>query len=286
MILKKPAKFDEAITAMKRRDLLPTSLDSAALSKLDAGIRRYSTFSSKVTNGRFLQEVADTVTRIIEPTHEAGSYMDKPRAREVLREFLQSIGYTPEEGTAGTLQDLSSDARIDLIVRTNVEMLQGHGQHVQANDPMVLDAFPCQELYRSKTVETPRQSNAGGQFNPGDGYGGYFWPNKWRGAGGKFYGGGRMIAKKDDPIWSEISRFGNPYPPFDYNSGMWVKPVPRGEAIALGVIAAGDKVKASDAAFAAPLQTGIKAISASVLAALQTAIPGATVKDGILTQEE
>jgi hypothetical protein len=40
-------------------------------------------------------------------------------------------------------------------------------------------------------------------------------------AGGQIFGG-RMIALKSDPIWTAISAFGTPYPPFDYNSGMWV----------------------------------------------------------------
>ena len=38
------------------------------------------------------------------------------------------------------------------------------------------------------------------------------------------------------PIWSAISRFGNPYPPFDYNSGMGVDDVSYDEALKLGVL--------------------------------------------------
>jgi hypothetical protein len=46
-------------------------------------------------------------------------------------------------------------------------------------------------------------------------------------AGGGGRGGGcdalkalpRMIARKDSPIWEALSRFGTPYPPFDFNSG-------------------------------------------------------------------
>ena len=41
---------------------------------------------------------------------------------------------------------------------------------------------------------------------------------------------GDMIAGVNNPIWARISRFGLPYPPFDFNSGMGVKLIPRKEA--------------------------------------------------------
>lgn len=61
------------------------------------------------------------------------------------------------------------------------------------------------------------------------------WKSRWRAAGGKLYGG-KMIAEVNDPIWSKISRFGNPYPPFDFNSGMGLRDVSRGEAVRCGAI--------------------------------------------------
>ncbi len=45
-----------------------------------------------------------------------------------------------------------------------------------------------------------------------------------------------MVALKSDPVWTKISRFGHPYPPFDWGSGMGVEDVSREDAIALGVI--------------------------------------------------
>lgn len=43
-------------------------------------------------------------------------------------------------------------------------------------------------------------------------------------------------------MWKNLSRFGSPYPPFDYGSGMGVRNVDREESIAEGVIAAGDVI--------------------------------------------
>ena len=47
-----------------------------------------------------------------------------------------------------------------------------------------------------------------------------------------------MIALKGDPIWTHISAFHLPFPPFDIDSGMDVDGVPREEAEKLGLILA------------------------------------------------
>lgn len=47
-----------------------------------------------------------------------------------------------------------------------------------------------------------------------------------------------MVALKSDSVWTNLSRFGRPYPPFDYGSGMGVEDVDREEAIELGLLPA------------------------------------------------
>ncbi len=104
-------------------------------------------------------------------------------------------------------------------------MMRGLGQYLQSNDPEVLSAFPAQELVRIKNFSAVARGTARN------------WVSRWIEAGGSLYGAGRMVALKGDPVWSGISRFGNPYPPFDYNSGMGLRDTSRKEAIAMGVIA-------------------------------------------------
>ena len=81
-----------------------------------------------------------------------------------------------------------------------------------------LDFYPCYELIRIRRARQPRD-----------------WKSRWTAAGGKLYGG-KMIAEVNDPVWAKISRFGNPYPPFDFNSGMGLRDVSRGEAVKCGAI--------------------------------------------------
>ena len=84
--------------------------------------------------------------------------------------------------------------------------------------PGAFAAFPGQELIRVRERKEKRD-----------------WATRWKNAGGQFYNG-RMIALRDDPIWERISVFGNPFPPFDWGSGMGVRAVSRRDSIALGVV--------------------------------------------------
>ena len=52
-----------------------------------------------------------------------------------------------------------------------------------------------------------------------------------------------MVALINHPGWSRLSRFGTPWPPFDYSSGMGVESVSRKEAVALGVIGPDDMLQ-------------------------------------------
>lgn len=265
MIINKPATFSEAVNLLLKKKLMPTRMSTATLDGVAAGIKRASMFSARVNNATFLQRASDLIARIVEPQAGGGgraSYMDQATARMILKDYLKSISYQPPAtrltGAAEQMTDLSSDPRLNLIIKTNVRMAQGFGQHQQANDPDVLDAYPAQELVRQGWRKVPRD-----------------WLKRWQDAGGTLYGG-RMIARKDDPIWTKISRFGNPYPPFDFNSGMSVRPVGRRLAIQYGVIAKGDSVSPTKVTFAKQPAGTLKGLSQDITTALQRALLEAT----------
>lgn len=225
MIAAKPIPFRDAVRLLQAKELMPTNLSSAQLEQIEASIRRQSMFSARVSNATFLQEVSDRIARMVEPAAGGGtpgSYMNATRFRVEMRDILDNLGYVTE-APAGSITNLRSAARLNLIADTNVAMAQGYGQHVQGHSEEGLDAFPAQELFRLGDREVPRD-----------------WDTRWADAGGVTYEG-RYVALKGDRIWETISRFGNPYPPFDFNSGMWVKDVPRAEAERLGVVAPGER---------------------------------------------
>jgi len=219
MITDKPVPFQKALDALRVKSPLPTSASSRLLEQLPAELARRATFSARTNSAWYLTKIADVTDSLVSGLKRAEGGMSKPQAMQELRDALRSLGYHP--GTAGieprSIQDFSSDRRLKLIVDTNVSLAQGYGHHTAGQEPVVLDAFPCQELVREVQSRLQRP-----------------WPTIWERAGGRIYQG-RMIALKNDPVWVNISRFGLPYPPFDFNSGMGVRDITRREALALGV---------------------------------------------------
>lgn len=242
--------FLEAVTNLRRKNILPTALGSRDLAALDAAIKRQSVFSARTTIEGYLQDIKNTVESVVNPkevervvgedgeTKLVTEGMNPATAREFLRDQLKrKYGYAPAEGEEGTIKDLASDARINLVVKTNTEMAQGAGQYVQQNlDPDTLDAFPALELFRLEERRDPRD-----------------WPQRWRiasqvagdaNAARILEFTGRMVALKSSGIWQALGdgsggyedTLGNPFPPFAFNSGMFTEEVSRESAVELGLL--------------------------------------------------
>jgi hypothetical protein len=212
MNFRAPVPFSEALDMREVKTLLPTELRTAMLDQIPAELRERAMFSAGVTNVEVLQRLKDSIDELT-----AGG-VDRATKRLQAKQLLDSIGYQPAPGEEGSLTDLSSDRRLNLILDTNVAQAHGYGAWMQGQDPAILDQWPAQELVRERESEHPRD-----------------WMARWEEAGGELLDG-RMIALKNDPIWRKISRFGTPYPPFDFNSGMGVEDIDRDEAIDLGLI--------------------------------------------------
>jgi hypothetical protein len=201
-----------------------------------------------------------------------GEYVNEVRAREILRASLQSIGYDPADINAvpGSLKDLASTARLRVIIDTNVKMARGYGNWKQGQTSAILDQWPAQELVRVESRIERRD-----------------WHGTWASRGGKVSAGvgldgkyGRLVARKDDGIWSAISRFGLPYPPFDYMSGVGVRDVDRDTAMRLGVIDRDTQIEPEERPFNQDLEAAAPADPAKQAAlfdAIMSAM-GAAVK--------
>ena len=128
-------------------------------------------------------------------------------------------GYEPALGEIGSINDYSSDLSLNTIIEVSVSLYHGARNHQLLQDESILDLWPVQELIRGSVRLVLRG-----------------WPSRWRDNGGRFFGGGCMMARVVDPIWRRISRFVHPFPPFDFNSGMRVRDIERELAEDLGVI--------------------------------------------------
>jgi len=199
-----------------RKNLVTSGLSSAEWTEISAAVRDRAFFSSRVESVRFLETCRTRIAELLNATKQ--SDVTVTSRAQVISDIMQAARTSGIAQGTDSIKDPGSVARANVIVDTNAGMAAGYASAEQANTLGARLAFPAQELIRIEQREVPRQ-----------------WSRIWVGKGGKLYNN-RMIALKDDPIWTAISRFGQPYPPFDFNSGMGVEDVSYDEAVSLGVI--------------------------------------------------
>lgn len=240
-------RIDAILEAAAARKLMPTSLSSREVrDQIAAEIRQRSVFLARGTNVKFLSALADILDAYI-----AGRMNDADTRLAIVTE-LESLGYTPEGGfpgdpsvppaEAGTLRDLSSTSRMQLVLDTNAQFMFGAGQKAGGESPENAFDYPAWELIRVAPREVPRgfkMTSAGLVPLPGDS-----WEERWVACGGVLIDN-RMIALKGDDIWKKLGdsqlfddALDTDHPPFAYNSGKGWRAVPRRECIALGIISA------------------------------------------------
>jgi hypothetical protein len=223
-VITKPVIWEAGLNTLRKRKVLPTSLGTDDLRRIGGEVKRWSVFSAKIENAQGLQRINDVVADIIGGGDGPGASVTEGKAR--LKEAFRALGIeVGDKGKVGTIEDPQSDARLQLIVRTQEEIARGYGKFIAGQDRDVLDVWPCWELVRVSPAGVPRD-----------------WEARWRIAGGSFYDG-RMIALKNSDVWARLGdsitfkdALGNPYPPFAFNSGMDVEDIDRDTAEELGVI--------------------------------------------------
>lgn len=213
---------DETIGSLKPT---ATDLSSRQLREAwDAKIMDHALTSARTTSQSYLEavkrELVDIASRQVNPLV----------AETRLKATLQNLGYRPEVGfpdasgrvppaTPGSMRDLSSSRRIQLIIDTNEKQARSLGQIAASESPEALMTDPAWELRRTGARKKPR----------GD------WRRRWdeagKACGWKGAAHTRMVALKTSPIWQKLAEgaggykdtIGAPYPPFAFGSGLaWV----------------------------------------------------------------
>lgn len=236
-----PLPFQEALRIARERGLLPTNLSSAQIAEWEEELKRLSVFSARTNHAGYLQEIKDQVEALLR-----GQY-NEATARALLQDRLDALDYNPQRGgfpgledpnippaEPGSLRDLSSNKRTQLILRTQMRQMANRGYREQGTTAAALFAFPAWELIRIYPRTVPRDD----------------WPQRWAAAGGVLYAG-RMIAEKGSNVWEQLGSkglfddaIGTDYPPFAFNSGMGWRQIARAICEQLGV-PFGAKVKAA-----------------------------------------
>ena len=252
--------LQEAVAKMDRKSPVAVALRSDQWDKVPVAIRERSQFSAKVASTRLLQHIQDQTRGALAWEKEKIAASFKAAGGEAFinrSSFIASARkIAVEEGINtttpdkyGTVRDIRSAKRLGLIWDMQTTTAQEYARWKVNNDPDVLNAFPAQRLVRIEERLHPRPS--------------WYWPSRWEQAFAAVGGVGalpsQMVALKTSPIWTKLSRFGTPWPPFDYQSGMGLEDVDRDEAEALKLIAPADQISPeSDPGLNQGFEIGVK----------------------------
>lgn len=229
--------INQAIEIARARKVLPTALSSVELRvAIRKDVRRRSVFSARTTSVAYLENM-----RAIVADYVAGK-TDQAQARLKLKLALARLGYDPTTGfpdgspvppaLAGSLRDLSSDKRLNLILSTQWGIAYGTARAQRETTPERLVLFPAWELRRKEFRQVPRglQADAKGNVSqvPGDS-----WQERWVAAGGQLVAG-RMVAWKWSKIWKQLGNsaifedgLDTYFTPYWFNSGAGIFEVSR-----------------------------------------------------------
>ena len=93
-----------------QKTLVTSGLDSAHWNQVQAGMRDRGFFSSHVESAKFIYAARAGVSDIVAANKSSSEI------RRDLRKLLDGEGYAAAHGSEGGVQDLRSQARLDLII--------------------------------------------------------------------------------------------------------------------------------------------------------------------------
>ena len=229
----------EAVDSLSARTPVGSAMRSAEWAGVPVEVRKRAFFMATVENERILAIAKAKISQRINLERSKladggeGVTMDRSRFIAEMQDELEAVGYRLDPALKGGLRDISSHKRLALVWDMQLAMAEGYAAHKAATaDADVLDDYPAYELVRGADRENERD-----------------WPEIWAAAGGSFYGEpsedypaapGRMIALVTDRIWTWISDFNVPWPPFKWGSGMILRRLRRRVAEELQVIGPDD----------------------------------------------
>lgn len=277
-----PLPWTEALDALEAKGLLPTHLSSRAMrEEFGTDLMQRSILSARTTKASLLEDYRGWFAKLLGgETNIATARYEMQRALDALDYDATKGGFPGEEvepAESGSIRDLRSDARIDLVLQTNTRQVANFAFQQSGMSDSALYWFPAWELIRIYRREVPRglKRTKGGALTEDPGQD---WPSRWEQVGGNFYDG-RMIALKDDPIWSAIGSSGNfddgldaSFPPFAFNSGFAWREVSRADCEQLGIPLEGEKVTPAAARMNEGLQVAAQNFSTEELKAISAGL--------------
>lgn len=214
--------WQSAVDRISSKTVVGSKLRSADWARMPLALRERAFFSAGVEEVRILSAMRERLVQAAQQTRTDGLLQNQARFVADLRDLL---GAAP--GDSGDLTDLTSTRRLGLIFDFAQADAHGFAAREADLDPDVQDAFPGYRLMRVESRRVPRD-----------------WLARWgvAGAATGWQGASQstMVALKTSPIWARLSRFGRPWPPFDFGSGIGLEDVDRAETEDLGILRRGE----------------------------------------------
>jgi hypothetical protein len=241
----------DAIARLGEKTPIGSALRTADWEGVPLALRERAQFSAGVENARLLQAIQDRMLGQVQMQRERlangetaifdrSSFIDAIR-QIAIEEGVETIQSADE---IGTVRDIRSIPRLGLIYDTQLAQAQGFARYKLDNDDGALLLYPAQRLSES-TANKPRED----------------WPERWEAAGNATGWEGALqndfVALKTSPIWAALSRFGTPWPPFDFGSTREIEDVDWETAKSLGLVKDGDVPKSSVPDFNTELESSV-----------------------------
>lgn len=263
------------------RSVVTSGMNTKNWADVPLGLRERALFSAKVESARLLSEMKAKLHGAVDggfvsqPDGQGGTVrvlMDKGRFISDMRKTALDLGLGPTGPRR--VEDITTDTRLGLIYDQNVQAAYGYADRKVGLDADLIDEFPAQRLVRieSRGIERGMKLRRGVLVpDPENG-----WPARWSRAGEAVGWKGALqdqpIALKTSPIWTALSAFGTPWPPFDFGSGMGVEDVDRAEAESLGLVDNGQSLGAdarlAEDSFNAHLEASVSSVGEDEVAYL------------------
>ena len=253
---------------IRRKSIYPVALTTEQVDALSQEFREASAWIVGQNEAYIIAAYYRAAAKLAE------GKLSATEARRLVRETLRAAGYqgasslaegslsTPTQGPKKWIPLGYGTARQRLILETNVNKAAGYAWHESVRGDV---GNPAQELVRFENAREPRD-----------------WKTRWRNAWAGLPASekrkalpDRMIALTDCAIWRALSRWGDPYPPFDYNSGMDVVPVDYETAVSLGLLREGEEPERGESAgfgYKRELPAGEPSVNADIEAWIKEAL--------------
>lgn len=225
------------------KKVFPTSLSSKDIRLYwSEQLRRQSLFSAHTTSKTYLDKVKEVLLEYIDGVglekdsngNNVEMYKDVGRSTMLLREKLEELGLLKRENGViiEQMQNLGSQMRLKLIVKTNAMLAHSMAMKMSSEDPLQKIINPAWEFVRYESREMERD-----------------WWSRWIACADKVDYKGvvdsskttRMIALTTSPIWHELGHgftdsLDTDVPPFAFGSGMSWMPVSRTVCKTFGLV--------------------------------------------------